>query len=315
MATLWLWTVLPPHSSSSPRVATCFAGESFKIFMLSSISHLDNHVLLLQVWLCRLHEGTQRHCGGGKRVLCLRLQGDVSNKLQSCTSVLNFTMFFNDITFAGPQCCCFHRGRSLRKKNWVRIDLKMSPSEQKLILTIMSGEFSIDGSPGARASPTSQMESTSPMLEISLSATRMGTGEHWNTRKNDCNGDWGESYSNEQFFFCQGSTWQYLLMTATCLRSSSVLMSRYLRIILKVEYVKNDKIVIEIWSEIWCLIGFPLLRSEDHEWRLCGDSCKEQSSCSGPQHSLHRLIGPLGNSKTSDQKTEHWSEGIFVTYR
>ena len=46
----------------------------------------------------------------------------------------------------------------------------------------------------------------------------------------------------------QGSTWQYLLMTATCLRSSSVLMSRYLRIILKVEYVKNDKIVIEIWN-------------------------------------------------------------------
>ena len=57
-------------------------------------------------------------------------------------------------------------------------------------------------------------------------------------------------------------------------------------------------------SEIWCLIGFPLLRSEDHEWRLRGDSCKEQSSCFGPQHSLHRLIGHLGNSKTSDQKIE-----------
>ena len=37
-------------------------------------------------------------------------------------------------------------------------------------------------------------------------------------------------------------------MTATCLQSSSVLMSRYLRIILKIEYVKNYKIVIEIWN-------------------------------------------------------------------
>ena len=114
--------------------------------------------------------------------------------IQSCTSVLNFTMFFNDIT--GPQCCCFHRGRSLRKKNWVRAEFKMSPSEKKLILTIMSGGFSIDGSPGARASPTSQMESTSPMLEIFLSATRMGTGEHQNTQKIiRASTRWG-SYSN-----------------------------------------------------------------------------------------------------------------------
>ena len=178
----------------------------------------------------------------------------------------------------------------------------------------MSGEFSIDGSPGARASPTSQMESTSPMLEIFLSATHMGTGELRNMQKMIVMGT-GGSLIQINNFFCQGSTWQYLLMTATCLQSSSVLMSRYLRIILKVEYVKNDKIVIEIWSENWCLIGFPLLRSEDHEWRLCGDSCKEQSSCSGPQHSLHRLIGPLGNSKMSDQEIEHWLEGIFVTYR
>ena len=120
--------------------------------------------------------------------------------IQSCTSVLNFTMFFNDITFAGPQCCCFHRGRSLRKKNWVRIDLKMSPSEQKLILTIMSGEFSIDGSPGARASPTSQMESTSPMLEIFLSATRMGTGELRNTQKMIVMGTGGSLIQINNFF-------------------------------------------------------------------------------------------------------------------
>ena len=107
-------------------------------------------------------------------------------------------------------------------------------------------------------------------------------------------------------------------MTATCLRSSSVLMSRYLRKILKVEYVLrrlDSWTVIERCSELWCFIGFPLLRSEDHEWRLRGDSCKEQSSCSGPQHSLYRLIGHLGNSKTSDQEIEHWLEGIFVPYR
>ena len=49
---------------------------------------------------------------------------------QSSTSFLNFIMFFNIITLAGPQCCCFHRGRSLRKTNWVRIDSKMSASEK-----------------------------------------------------------------------------------------------------------------------------------------------------------------------------------------
>ena len=127
---------------------------------------------------------------------------------------------------------------------------------------------------------------------------------------------WGKSLNT--FFSVQGSTWQYLLMMATCLRSSSVLMSRYLRIILKVEYVLrrlDSWTVIERCSELWCFIGFPLLRSEDHEWRPRGDSCKEQSSCSGPQHSLYRLIGHLGNSKTSDQEIEHWLEGIFVTYR
>ena len=61
--------------------------------------------------------------------------------VQSSTSFLNFTMFFNIITLAGPQCCCFHRGRSLRKTNWVRIDSKMSASEKTLIPTIRSGKF------------------------------------------------------------------------------------------------------------------------------------------------------------------------------
>ena len=62
------------------RPASLVSLQNF--FMLLSIFHLGNHALLLQVWLCRLHEGTQWHCGGGKRVLCLRLQGDVSN---NCT--------------------------------------------------------------------------------------------------------------------------------------------------------------------------------------------------------------------------------------
>ena len=97
--------------------------------------------------------------------------------VQYSTSFLNFTMFFNDITLAGPQRCCFHRGRSLRKTNWVRIDSKMSASEKTLIPTIRSGKFLTYGSLGAKASPTSQTESTSPMLEIFLSAIRMGTGE------------------------------------------------------------------------------------------------------------------------------------------
>ena len=61
--------------------------------------------------------------------------------VQYSTSFLNFTMFFNIITLAGPQCCCFHRGRSLRKTNWVRIDSKMSASEKTLIPTIRSGKF------------------------------------------------------------------------------------------------------------------------------------------------------------------------------
>ena len=64
----------------------------------------------------------------------------------------------------------------------------------------MSGGFSIDGSPGARALPTSQMESTSPMLEIFLSATHMGTGELRNTQKMIVMGTGGSLIQINNFF-------------------------------------------------------------------------------------------------------------------
>ena len=168
MATLWLWTVLPPHSSSSLRAATCFAGESSK-FPCSWASLISTIMSFYFRFDCAdyMREPSDIAVGGREFYVC-DFKVMSLTILPSSTSVLNLTMFFNDITFAGPQCCCFHRGRSLRKKNWVRAEFKMSPSEKKLILTIMSGGFSIDGSPGARASPTSQMESTSPMLEIFL---------------------------------------------------------------------------------------------------------------------------------------------------